>query len=315
MSWKLAATLTGILLLSAPVAAQDQAETIGEPAANGARIVDVRTVSGLVTDLTIESPSVGTVETRLLLPASFAEGGTFPTLYLLHGGGGGFDDWTQETRVGLITAGTDLLVAMPAAASSNLGTWLPEGGPDARGGPPNWERFHLEELPELLERNWRAADERAVAGLSLGGYGSVMYAARHPELFEGVASFSGVLDLSVGVGDPESAVDLSEQVAAFADSMGWTESNPINLVNQLEGVPLYISYGNGEPGPLDAPDADFDRLESWVGGGADSFTDALAEAGIDAAVHAYGPGSHSWPYWERELATSLPFILESLGLE
>ena len=69
----------------------------------------------------------------------------FPTLYLLHGGGGQFDDWTAETDVEGFTSGTGAIVAMPAALSTNLGTFLPQGGPDGLGGPPNWERFHLDE--------------------------------------------------------------------------------------------------------------------------------------------------------------------------
>jgi S-formylglutathione hydrolase FrmB len=290
-------------------------DTIGRTADNGARVAGIRTFGDRARDLTIESPSVGTVQVRLLLPETFHDEpeATFPTLYLLHGGGGGFGDWTKETGVEAYTAGKRLLVAMPAALSTDLGTFLPEGGPDGLGGPPNWERFHLLELPRLLERNWQAGDERAIGGLSLGGYGAVMYVSRHPRSFDAAASFSGALDLRASASVPASR-QIVDDVTALAKSMGWDEANPIDLVSELEGTVLYISTGNGEPGSLDAPDAAYDDLEAWIGHGNDNYIVALAEAGVEAAANAYGPGTHSWPYWDRELEAALPLLLEALGV-
>ncbi len=305
-----------------PVMAQDaDAEpspspaTIGLPTDDGARIVLVEDLGGRTRDLTIDSPAVGAVKVRLLLPEAFQgeAAGPFSVLYLLHGGGGGYVDWTKETDVDGITAETDLLVAMPDAASSNMGTFLPGGGPDGSGGPPNWERFHLIELPELLELNWRAGEQRVIGGLSLGGWGAVLWAARNPGLFEAVASYSGALDLTVSVDDSDEARALVDRAYEIAEEIGLTEANPINLVPALEGTDMYISYGNGEPGPLDDPDREHDPLEDWIGRSNESFVAALAEQGIPATVNAYGPGTHSWPYWERELEASLPTLLEALG--
>jgi S-formylglutathione hydrolase FrmB len=280
-------------------------------------MVAVEVIDERTRDLTIESPVVGTVQVRILLPADHGDGSatTIPVLMLLHGGGGDHLDWTELTGVEAFTAPTDLLVAMPAAASSNLGAPVADPGTSIDGldGPPDWETFHLVELRELLERNWQASDERAVAGLSLGGYAAVMYATRHPGLFRFAASYSGVLDVTVGAADPEPAQTLVAEATELAEASGWDEANPINLVAALDGTPLYVSYGNGEPGPLDPPGTDQDALEAWVGAGADHFVAALDEAGIPATVHAYGPGTHSWPYWDRELEASLPLLLDALG--
>ncbi len=307
-----------IVLAATGVAAQSppaSPATIGQAADSGARIVLVEPLDDVTSDLTIESPAVGTVQVRLLLPEGFVDDrqAMFPTLYILHGGGGGYVDWTKETNVAAITAGSGLLVAMPAAASSNLGTWLPEGGPDGTGGPPNWEVFHLVELPQLLERNWRAGEERLVAGLSLGGYGAVMYAGRHPGFFDAAASYSGVLDLTITPDDSDEAKALVEQVTAYAEAAGWGQANPINLVADLEETDLYVSYGDGDPDPLDEPGTEHDRLEAWVGDGAERFVAALADADVAATTRAYGPGTHSWPYWERELAASMPTLMNAIG--
>jgi len=289
--------------------------TMGQASDDGARIVKVEVLDARTRDLTIESPAVGIVQVRLLLPSTFGTqpAARFPVLYLLHGGGGEYVDWSEKTDVEGATASTYLLVAMPAAASSYMDTWEPRGGATGSGGRPNWETFHLTELRELLERNWQAGDDRAVAGLSLGGYGAVMYAARHPGLFKAVASYSGVLDLTVAPGRSVEAQTVAALATQLAEASGWDKANPINLVRSLEGTALYVSFGNGEPGPLDAAGTEMDELEAWVGAGDDHFVAALDEAGVAATVNAYGPGTHSWPYWDRELHASLPMLLEALG--
>ena len=118
------------------------------------------------------SPSVGTVKVRLLLPSTFEAQPTtrWPVLYLLHGAGGNHAEWTQNTDVEALTAPTDLLVVMPDANDAN-GTqgWYTDWYNGGGGGPPKWETFHLTELLQLLERNWQAGDQRAIAGLSMGG--------------------------------------------------------------------------------------------------------------------------------------------------
>jgi S-formylglutathione hydrolase FrmB len=279
---------------------------IGETADDGARIVQVDTIDARTRDLTIESPSVGTVQVRLLLPARFdAESGTaWPVLLLLHGYGGNHADWTDLTEVEAFTAPTDLLVVMPDAANG----WYADAWNEGAGGPPAWETFHTSELLQLIERNWGAADERVVAGLSMGGLGAMDYAARHPGLFKAAASYSGVLDTT--------GQELFDGAAAFGDPAAqadnWEAHNPLDLAPALEGIPLYVSYGDGRPGPLDAAGGSDTDTELWVAPQNDAFVARLEELGIPVTVDAYGPGAHDWPYWERALRESLPMLLEAL---
>jgi S-formylglutathione hydrolase FrmB len=88
-----------------------------------------------------------------------------------------------------VTAPTDLLVVIPDAGADDPGgssytDWW-NGG---KGGPRQWETFHLVELRQLLERNWHAGDKRAIAGVSAGGYGAIEYAARQPGSVVGAAA-------------------------------------------------------------------------------------------------------------------------------
>jgi S-formylglutathione hydrolase FrmB len=287
--------------------------TIGQPADDGARIVGVQALGARMRDLTIESPMVGTVMVRLLLPSTFADdpSARFPVLYLLHGGAGHYTDWTINTDVEALTAPTDLLVVMPAALTSGLGDRTQRGP----GGTGMWETFHLTELRQLIERDWQAGEERAIAGLSMGGFGTITYAEKHPDLFKGVATFSGSPLNKVALAamltlqkDPVRWGDLE------LDETSWGGNDPVKLIDRLKGKALYFSYGNGTPGPLDPPErTDIDELEKAVSAGNDAFVAALEEAGIPATANAYGPGTHSWPYWERELHASLPMLLQAVG--
>jgi diacylglycerol O-acyltransferase / trehalose O-mycolyltransferase / mycolyltransferase Ag85 len=279
---------------------------VGEAADDGARIVDVARLDDRSRDLTIESPAVGTTHARLLLPARFDADASrrWPVLFLLHGASDSYLSWTRSTDVEQLTAATNLLVVMPEAGDHGYYSDWWNGG---KGGPPMWETFHTVELRQLLERNWRAGDRRVVAGLSMGGMGAMSYAARHPGMFAAAASFSGVLDTPLGGvrdwatwGDPKAQGDV------------WREHNPTDLVPELGGLALYVSYGDGRPGPLEGA-IGVDELERRISRENEAFLARLRDAGIAVTVDAYGAGTHTWPYWERALHRSMPLLLAALG--
>jgi diacylglycerol O-acyltransferase/trehalose O-mycolyltransferase len=301
-----ATTLVSPSPTSAPAATLP---TVGQAADDGARIVGVATVDARTRDLTIESPAVGAAQVRLLLPGQFdaQPTATWPALYLLHGSNGSHLDWTQRTDVARLTEPTDLLVVMPDAGDEG---WYSDWWNGARGGAPMWETFHLDELPQLLERNWHASDKRVVAGHSMGGYGAMEYAARRPGMFLAAASFSGVLDTVGGQLDFVSQ-NLWGDIHQQADI--WKAHNPLDLASALKGSKLYVSYGNGKPGPFDIGPVSPDDPEAWIALRNGSFVDRLRQLDIPVTVDAYGPGSHDWPYWERALHRSLPLLLEALG--
>jgi S-formylglutathione hydrolase FrmB len=281
-------------------------EGVGEAADGGARVVRVDVVDERTRDLTIESPSVGYVRVRLLLPEGFEEGaeGAWPTLYLLHGAWDDYTSWTRETDIEDIPELRDVLVVMPDAGQ--LG-WYSDWTNGGAGGQPAWETFHMGELPQLIEANWGGGTDRVVAGLSMGGFGALSYAARHPGMFRAAATYSGVADT---LGSDFEAEPL--MWGDKGDGPAWEEHNPLSQAAALEGTQLYISYGNGSPGPLDPPEARVDDLESWIAPQNDRLVARLGELGIPATVDAYGAGTHTWPYWERALHESLPVLLGAL---
>ena len=74
-----------------------------------------------------------------------------------------------------------------------------------------------------------------------------------------------------------------------------------------------MAYGDGHPGPLDAPGSAFDEPEAWLASLNEAFLGRLADLGLPVTVDAYGPGTHTWPYWQRSLHRALPLLLEALS--
>ncbi|HET9256022.1 MAG TPA: alpha/beta hydrolase family protein [Pseudonocardiaceae bacterium] len=274
------------------------------------RVISVDAINDRTRDLVIDSPSIGRVGVRLLLPVGFeaAPNRRWPVLYLLHGRNDPdtYRSWTRSTDVATLTAGLPLLVVMPdGGLEGYYSNWFNHG----QGGLPSWETFHLVELLTVLERDWRASDHRAVAGLSMGGLGAMLYAARSPHLFRAAASFSGILDTSGWQFPPDLWGDRSRQ----ADI--WRQHNPIERMADLHGISLFVSYGNGDPGPLDVAETGSSvagQIERTLVPGNATFVHRLNELGIRAEIDAYGPGTHSWPYWQRELHRALPGIMRAL---
>ena len=249
---------------------------------------------------------MGEAKVRLLLPTALADDpdATYPVLYLLHGAWDDYTSWTRETDVADLTADLDLLVVMPEAGEDGFYSDWWNGG---EGGPPAWETFHLTELRDIIERDWRASDERIIAGLSMGGFGTMHYATAHPELFRAAASFSGVLD---PVGS-----DFSLDYRLWGDRQGqadiWAAHDPVSMATALAGKPLYVSWGDGQPGPLDPVGAIPDETEAWVAPQNEAFVARLEELGIPVTFET-GPGTHTWPYWQQGLHHALPLLLDAL---
>jgi S-formylglutathione hydrolase FrmB len=161
---------------------------------------------------------------------------------------------------------------------------------------------------------------RAVAGLSMGGFGAMSYAARHDDLFAAAASFSGAVDTLY----PTPATNLLFVSGVVAPGIWgdpatheelWRAHNPTDLVRKLRGVALFVATGDGTmggpAGDVDAPGAY--GLEQVVKQMNDSFAHALDAAGVRYASDFYHGGYHGWPYWQRELHWALPQIVAVIG--
>jgi hypothetical protein len=73
----------------------------------------------------------------------------------------------------------------------------------------------------------------------------------------------------------------------------WAAHNPYDLAQDLLTTPLFISVGNGQPGPLN-PGGTLDRVEEALHAENVAFRARLTQVGAAATFDFYGPGSHDW---------------------
>ncbi len=290
---------------------------------------------GRITDLTVQTRSLDApVHVNVMVPSGYDPSGNtrYPVLYLLHGGANGYRSWVNLGQVQrVVDAATkkhDLppfIVVMPEAGAQGWYTdWY---GTDLDGHTPNpppaWETFHVGELIPWIDENYPTVPERtgrAVAGLSMGGYGAMSYAAHRPDLFVAAASFSGAVDINHKY--PVYPVATSEVVTAggsggpphhciwgdpFTQQVRWRAGDPTYLAENLEHLSLFVASGDGRPGPYDPqPHPVAVALEAGVWEQNKSFHQALNDAGVDHTADFYGAGTHQWAYWQRELGRFLP---------
>jgi len=306
---RLAATLASALALLAAFWPGSSA------AAGGLAVQGTGRVAPRLLDFTLSTDALaGPTHIRVLLPAGYRDSRKrYPVLYLLHGAGGSYTSWTDAAAK--LARMRPLIVVMPDGGPAGFySDWFNDG----QGGPPMWETYHIGELVPWVDSRFRTKAgrrARAVAGYSMGGFGALSYAARHPDLFAFAASFSGVVDSN----DPglwpifESARTPAGNPAVWGprdtEEARWHAHNPVDLAAQLSGIHLLLFTGNGQPGGL-------------YGGGPDSFEAEIEKANLtlDARLDQLGiphvfkdrAGTHSFAYAKHDLAETLPILMKVL---
>lgn len=265
----------------------------------------------VIETLTIQSAILHKpVHYTMYLPADYESSDrTYPVVYLLHGY---TDDNTGWLQFGEINRYADkaiaegaippMIIAMPNADSS----WYI----NSYDGKENYEDFFFKEFMPTVEKNYRIKAEkryRAVAGLSMGGYGTLIYSLKHPELFAAAAP------LSAAVLDDDAIVNSSEQ--------SWT-----NTFGQLYGRDLKGRdrlnknwYENSVLSIVAAKSADeMKKVRYWIDCGDDDFLTkgncelhiALTEKRVPHEFRVRD-GAHNWTYWRTGIVNALNFIGDS----
>jgi S-formylglutathione hydrolase FrmB len=243
----------------------------------------------------------------------------------LHGTVGGASDWTTMGDAEQTTAGKALIVVMPDIALNNDGGGWCTNWPD---GAYKWETFHIKQLLPWVDANLRTITNRAgrvIAGLSQGGFCSISYAARHPDLFSVALAYSGAPDIyhepdaRAGAKAIINATELLfDHVAPnsmfgnpASDAINWAAHDPATVAENLRFTRMYIYWGNGSPGPYDSTSSSTSRdgIETLVRQDNNDFEARLRALHLPAYFNAYGNGTHTWPYWARDLRWSLPKIM------
>jgi diacylglycerol O-acyltransferase / trehalose O-mycolyltransferase len=257
---------------------------------------------------------------RVILPDGYGQNSRrYPVLYLLHDAPGDYKSWTQLGHAFEFLQGLDVIAIMPDGGGGNPGWYS-----DWEDGSYQWETYHIDVMMPFLESHLRVLGDghRAVAGPSMGGYGSMAYSARHPGLFAAAAGFSGAVDFlaleqaSALVGFLANPVAGTPNGPIWGDPVTnyavWQDHDPGTHVDGLAGMKIFLACGNGLPGgpheQLDTPQLYV--IEPFLLIMNTSFDMTLTNAGVEHETFFYGPGFHDWPYYRDSFAWALPKLME-----
>ena len=306
----------------APVLSSGYGITVGGWRWISTRTLEVDISTAKVAPIAVNGPH----RVRITLPNDYFQSGAtrYPVLYLLHGGAGGNSaQWTTGGgAVEPITDGKPLITVMPDGGKVGWYTnWV-----DQSQGAQAWRDFHVDQLIPWIDANLRTIPTkagRAIAGLSMGGFGAVRYAQDRPDLFAFVGSFSGAVDL----GDSGTRSVVTEQAVqngfngngpfgnpSWPFDGTWNALNPISRAARLQGVSVALYAGGGSN--------DQDVLEGTMRASADRFKAALDAAGVPSFYWMYGrpgpsapfgcDGGHNFGCWNFALLDAVPRMLAVL---
>ncbi len=265
----------------------------------------------VIEERTIKSALLGkTVKYTVYLPADYDKAErNYPVVYLLHGYTDDNTGWLQFGEVNryadqAIAAGTipPMIIIMPNGDSS----WYI----NSYDGKEKYEDFFVKEFMPAIEKNYRIKAEkkyRGIAGLSMGGFGTLMYALKYPQLFVAAAPLSA---------------------AVFDDNAIETmpDKNYESVFGQLFGRGLKGKdrlnkswYDNSVLKIIETTSADdLKKVRYWIDCGDDDFltkgNSLLHIAMTDKKVpHEYRvrDGAHTWTYWRTGITDALQFIGDS----
>lgn len=222
---------------------------------------------------------------RVYLPVQIGAGRRLPVVYLLHGGGGDFKDWSNYSDVAGYAA-QGLILVMPEGDSSYYVN-------SAERPKDKYADYLTRDLIADVESRFPAArsrENRAIIGVSMGGFGAVNLALSRPELF----SFVGAISPAIDVPSRHFNWKRLEQSIRFRSIFGPDGSetrrneDPYALVRRADPkVTPFIYLTAGEQEPLLEPNQRFANL--------------LRQRGFAYEFHTK-PGGHDWNEWDTQIS-------------
>lgn len=252
-----------------------------------------RTASGVrMQDVRFYSAALGReMPYRVFLPVNLSVSEKLPVVYLLHGGDGGFRDWSNYSDVSTFAL-QGLILVMPEGDFSYYMNAVET--PKDR-----YEDYITKDLISDVENRFPAERERkgrAVIGISMGGFAAVDYALLHPDLY----AFAGALSPAIDM--PRRRFSMKRigqwwRMRTIFGPFGNAERlarDPFELVRTADPLKTpYIFLTAGEQEPLLEPNL--------------RFVARLKERGFAYEFHTK-PGGHDWTEWDAQI----PGCFESL---
>src|SRR5215213_4853208 len=243
-----------------------------------------------------------TLPYNVILPADYqtSRATRYPVLYLLHGLTGHYDDWVARTNIADYAADYRMIVIMPEANDS----WYTDS---AIVATDKYETYILKELIPDVQQRYRTIQSRygrAIAGLSMGGYGAIKFGLKSPATFVFAASMSGAFGVTRFT-EKEIGTTWPETMTLFGP-MG-SESRKANDLFEIIGklppwrissLPYFYFDCGTEDSPLVFP----------------SNRELAALMYEKKIPHEYRelPGDHSWGYWDKQVQEVLEIAAQKM---
>jgi len=242
----------------------------------------------------------------VMLPPSFDadKARHFPILYLLHGLGDNEQFFIHSGEWNLVEdlrEKGELQDFLIATSDGGASFYI-----NAKDGKERYEDFLVQEFLPFIEKRYRVSPgraNRAISGISMGGFGALHLAFRHPQLFSAVSAHSAALieKLPVFLGGGTAQGNPANRLRMFAGVLGsppdaayWNQESPITLARtaNLAGLKIYFDCGDQDDYGFEAGAAALDKV--------------LSARHIAHEFHLY-PGRHDANYFAEHLPASLEF--------
>ena len=316
---RLPMVITGLLAASF-ILVWSNAATAGVP--SDVRLISQEDYAERVIELTIETPAfVAPTKVHVILPARYGAepNRRWPVTYFTAGTQNRYSAFADALGGTGLTDDFPSIIVSPDANSGYWSDWFNSGS----FGPPKYETFVIDQLIPLIDQNFRTTprrSHRAIFGISMGGYGAMKLAARHPHLFSAAATLSGAVDSNIELngavlsfsstfdGAPLDAIHGPRET----EEVRWRGNNPWDLAGNLRGLDLQIRSANGVLNPAigeGSGNPTDDRLSCAVEEGtwnaSVSLHNRMKSLKVPHAWTDYGPGCHSLQNFQREVTDTL----------
>ena len=232
----------------------------------------------------------------VLLPADYSPSIKYPVLYLLHGLWGSEVDWGEKGHIAGHAAPYELIVVMPDAGNSRYVN-------SAVKPHDRFEDFIVSDLRDTVESRYSIdTTRRAVAGLSMGGYGAFMLALRHPGMYRFAGGLSSAISLPRDLADGDPGI-RPEEAALLGPRDSCLSHDVVQLTRGAS--PSTVPYFYAAVGIQDEYLKFLPYHRVW--------TDSLRAKGIAYEYHEL-PGKHNWRFWDKEIVPMLSRMAELLPI-
>jgi putative tributyrin esterase len=214
----------------------------------------------------------------------------YPVIYVLHGSGGGYQDWTANSRIGQLADRYHVILVMPDGGHES---WYIDSPFDPAS---RYETYVGSEVVAWVDGHFRTIatrQARAITGLSMGGFGALRIALDRPGTFGAAGSISGAVD-------PRACEDEPGIARVFGDPA------------------QHAAFWNSNAIVTNARDFERDHIDLTIDCGvSDYFVQSnrvLHEKLIALGVpHDYAerPGGHTWAYWSNAIRYQVLFFATS----